>query len=69
MGEEHRGRGAGHRNHIVMLGIPDSVIAEAFSVLRSAHTVFEALRDIPAFNNAGKIKNRKGDCHRHKMAG
>lgn len=38
-------------------------------MLRGTDTICKALGDIAAFDNAGKIKNREGDCHRSRVTG
>jgi len=45
MGDEHGGGGACHARHIVMLGIPNAVIAKAFCGPRGGDAILKALGD------------------------
>jgi len=58
MGDEHGGGGACHARHIVMLGIPNAVIAKAFCGPRGGDAILKALRNRAAL----------GDAHGGKMA-
>ena len=60
MANEHGGRRAGDGDHIVMLGVPDAVIAKGLCVLGGAHAFAKTLGNITPVDDAGKIKNREG---------
>lgn len=47
----------------MMLGIPDTFIAQLFSVLRRGDTFLKALGRVADFDDMGQIENGKGNTH------
>ena len=65
MGDDHRGRRAGDARHVVMLGEPVALVAEALGVAGEVERVPERLRDIAAFGDRRQVENGKrshGSC-------
>ena len=59
MGERYRGRGARDARQIVMLGHPETPVAERFDMARQIERVAQRLAGIAALGDRRKIKNGK----------
>ena len=60
MGDHHRGRRTRDARHVVMLGEPVAVVAEALGMARQIERVLQRLGDIAAFGNRREIEYGKG---------
>jgi hypothetical protein len=67
MGERHRGRGTRNAGQVVMLSHPKTPVTERLDMPRQVQRIAQRLTGIAAFNDWGKIENRKWN-HRMTIA-
>ena len=59
--DDDRGRGAGDARHVVVLGQPEALVAEALGVAGQVEGVGQRLRDVGALGHRGEVENGKRD--------
>ena len=61
VGDQHRGRRAGDRADVVVLGVPDAPVAEPLRRLRERDRALEAVGDRLVRPDRGEVEDREGD--------
>ena len=59
MGERHCRRGACYSGQVVMLGHPETPVAERLDMPRKVEQILERLTGVPAFDDWRKVQNGK----------